>query len=121
VWQRYPFGWAPILEDTKWQREVEGLGHRIESAPAAAVHIAQDRDRRALARRFRSEGYGWYTLGVRYSFGDALRDMLRPGVILTLLGGLARGRVRTSAELLYPWSRPLNLWWGNRFSNELAR
>ncbi len=121
VWQRYPFGWAPILEGEKWQREVAGLGRTIVGAPAAAVHTAPDHDRRALARRFRSEGYGWYTLGVRYSLGDALRDMLRPGVILTLLGGLVRGRVRTSAELLYPWLRPLNLWWGNRFSNELAR
>jgi glycosyltransferase involved in cell wall biosynthesis len=121
LWQRYPFGWAPILEGKKWQRELAALGHTIQAAPAAAIHLAADHDRRALAHRFRSEGYGWYTLGVRYSLGDALRDMLRPGVALTLLGGIARGRVRSSSELLYPWSRPLNLWWGNRFSSDLAR
>ena len=120
VWERHPFGWAPIMEDKKWQREVAGLGLAIHTAPAAAVHHTHDYDLRALLRRCRSEGYGWHTLGVRYSLGDAIRDMLDPGMALTLLGGLARGRVRSPAELLFPWLRPLSLWWGNRFSSDVA-
>jgi rhamnosyltransferase len=120
VWQRHPFGWAPIMEDKKWQREVTGLGLTIRTAPAAAVHHTHDYDLRALLRRCRSEGFGWYTLGVRYSLGDAVRDMLKPRVALTLLGGLVRGRVRSSAELLFPWLRPLSLWWGNRFASNVT-
>ena len=100
VWQRYPFGWAPIMEDKKWQREVAALGLTIQTAPAAAVHHTHDYDLRALVRRCRSEGYGWHILGVRYSLGDAVRDMLKPGMVLTLFGGLARGRVRSLAEVL---------------------
>jgi len=104
----------------KWQREIAGLGLEIQTAAAATVHHTHDYDLRALVRRCRSEGYGWHTLGVRYSLGDALRDMLKPGMVLTLLGGLAHGRVRSPAELLFPWLRPLSLWWGNRFSSDVA-
>jgi len=46
--------------------------------------------------------------------------MLKPSIYRTLLGGLVRGRVRTAAELLFPWLRPLALWWGNRWAGDVA-
>ncbi len=120
VWERHPFGWAPIMEDKKWQREVADLGWEIVEAPDAVVLHTHDYDFRALLRRCRSEGFGWRALGERYTLGRALRDMLKPRVYRTLLGGVLRGRVRSSAELLFPWVRPLGLWWGNRFAGNVS-
>jgi rhamnosyltransferase len=120
AWERHNFGWAPIMEDKKWQREVVDMGYEIVARPEAAVLHTHDYDLRSLLRRCRSEGYGWRTLGVRYSLGDAVRDMLKPRMYLTLASGLLRGRVRSLAELLFPWLRPLALWWGNRFADDVA-
>ncbi len=119
-WQRHNFGWATVLEAKKWQRDAVDAGFRIVDRPDAAVHHTHAHDLGSLARRFRSEGCGWRTLGQRYTVWDAVLDMLKPGIYRTLLGGLARGRVRTSAELLFPWLRPLALWWGNRWTGGTA-
>ncbi len=120
MWQRHPFGWAPIMEDKKWQREVVDLGMEIVEAPDAVVLHTHDYDLRTLLRRCRSEGYGWRALGERYTLGRALRDMLKPRVFGTLAGGVLTGRVRSSAELLFPWARPLALWYGNRFAGDVT-
>jgi hypothetical protein len=111
---RHNFGWAPIMEDKKWQREVVDMGWRIAERPGAAVHHSHDYNLSSLVRRCASEGFGWRTLGMRYSLWDAARDMIKPVMLRTLAGGLVRGRVRSSAELLFPWLRPVALWWGNR-------
>jgi len=112
TWERHNFGWAAVMEDKKWQREVVDAGFRIVDRPDAAVHQSHAYDLRSLTRRWRSEGWGWRSLGLRYTLWDATRDMLNPGIYRTLLSGLARSRVRTSAELLFPCLRPLALWWG---------
>ncbi len=120
IWDRYPFGWAQIMEDKKWQREVMGMGYEIVDRPDAAVFHTHDYDLRSLIRRCRSEGFGWRSLGIDYSMWDAIRDMLKPGMYFTLLKGVVRGRVHTSAELLFPWVRPLNLWWGNNHVDDVS-
>jgi glycosyltransferase involved in cell wall biosynthesis len=114
-WQRHNFGWAMVMEDKKWQREVVDAGFRIVGRDDAAVHRSLACDLGSLARRYRAEGWGWRSLDIRYTLWDAIRDVLRPGLYRTLLGGLVRGRVRTPAELAFPWLRPLALWWGNRW------
>lgn len=120
VWHRQPFGWAPIMEDKKWQREIVSLGMEIVEAPEAVVLHTHDYDFKTLLRRCRSEGYGWRSLGERYTLGRALLDMLKPRVYRNLAGGLLRGRVRSSAELLFPWVRPLALWYGNRIARGVS-
>ncbi len=108
------------MEDKKWQREVTGMGYEIVDRPDAAVFHTHDYTLRSLVRRCRSEGFGWRSLGVNYSLWDAVRDMLKPGMYVTLLKGVVRVRVRTSAELLFPWVRPLNLWWGNHHVDDVS-
>lgn len=120
VWDKHPFGWAPVMADKKWQREVMDVGFKIEDRLDAAVIHTLDFDLRSLIRHCRDEGFGWRTLDIHYSLWDAARDMLKPGVYFTLLKGLVRGRVRTSAELLFPWVRPLNLWLGNHHARSLS-
>lgn len=115
VWERHPFGRAPIMEDKKWQREVVAAGWHIAVADDAYVLHTHDYDYRRLVRRCQSEGYGWKLLGERYAARDMLRDMLRPRVWADLLSGLVTGKVRSAAELLFPWLRPWSLYRGNRW------
>jgi len=114
TWDRYRFGWAPTMEDKKWQREIVGMGYEIVSRPDATVFHGNDFDLRSLIHRCRLEGLGWRNVGMPYSLWDATRDMLDPAMYVTLLRGISRGHARTSAEILFPWVRPISLWWGNR-------
>ncbi len=116
VWTEHRFGRAPIMEDKKWQREVVEAGHAILATPDAAVFHSHDYDVRSLVRRCASEGYGWRLLGQRYSTFDLLCDLARPQVYADLLRGIARGKVRSAAELLFPWLRPLVLHYGNHWA-----
>ncbi len=115
VWLEHPFGWAPIMEDKKWQQAIVEAGYEIAVAYDAFVFHTHDYGLRSLVRRCESEGYGWRTLGESYSLGSMLADMLRLRVHLELLAGIARGRVRSVAELFFPWLRPLALYRGNHF------
>ena len=116
VWERFPFGWAPIMEDKKWQAEVVEAGYRIVARPRAFVYHTHDYDLPALLRRCGSEGYGWRLLGERYRLVDAARDVLSPRVYADLARGLGRRRIRSAAEFFFPLLRPLALYHGNRWA-----
>ncbi len=115
VWQEIPFGWAPFMEDKKWQRSALEADLRIVPAPDARVFHSHDYRLRTLLRRCQSEGYGWRLLGEHYTLGDAVRDLWAPSVWRDLARGLLhQGKRLTLAEILYPWLRPLAVWYGNR-------
>ena len=119
VWEGYPFGQAAIMEDKKWQRTIVEAGYRIDSAPTAAVLHSHDYDLHSLVRRCQSEGFGWRQVGERYSVFDMLRDMLRPRMYADLTRGLAQRRVRSFAEVSFPWLRPVLVYWGNRWASRV--
>jgi rhamnosyltransferase len=119
AWERFPFEAAPILEDKRWQGRVHAAGLRIVARHEAFVYHTHNYGRRALVRRCVSEGFGWRWLGERYRAGDMLADMLQPAVYREWLHGLGvrspdGRRIHTGSELLFPWLRPIALWWGNR-------
>lgn len=115
AWERHPFGYAPIMEDKKWQQEIVAAGQSIAVTPQAAVFHTHDYDMNSLWRRCESEGFGWRTLGETYSLYDMLSDILQPRIYADLLRGLVRGQVRSWAEVLFPLLRPLLLFRGNRW------
>jgi rhamnosyltransferase len=115
LWERIPFGWAPIMEDKKWQRKVGDAGHKVGLLDVAAVYHSHNYNLGSLIRRCQSEGWGWKMLGERYRMCDALRDMRRRSVLVDFSRGIRQGRIRTLAELVFPWVRPLALYWGNRW------
>lgn len=116
IWNRYPFDAAPIMEDKQWQKRVVADGHIIRVAEQAVVTHTHNYDLRPLWRRCSSEGFGWRLVGEKYSLTDMVRDSLQLRVHKDLIQGLVRGRVRTSAEFLFPWLRPFALYWGNHWS-----
>lgn len=115
AWRQIPFGWAPFMEDKKWQRSALEAGLRIVAAPDARVFHSHDYSLRSLLLRCQNEGYGWRLLGERYTLSDVLRDLWAPSVWRDLAGGLRRRRFGMKpAELVYPWLRPVAVWYGNR-------
>lgn len=116
VWEALPFGWAPILEDKKWQAAASERGLEILDLPEAAVFHSHTYDLRTLWRRVASEGYGWRLLGVRYSLSHLIRDLRHHETWHRWLEGLREGQMESLAERLFPWVRPLALYWGNRWS-----
>ena len=119
VWDDHRFGPAPIMEDKKWQQRVVADGHVIATAPESTVVHTHQYRLRSLWRRCLSEGFGWRLVGERYSLVDMTRDCMQFQVHGELLRGLARGRVRSIAELVFPWLRPIALYWGNHWSRSV--
>ncbi|MEO8195868.1 MAG: glycoside hydrolase family 99-like domain-containing protein [Thermoanaerobaculia bacterium] len=120
AWESLPFGWAPIMEDKKWQSAAAELGLRIVDLPEAAVLHSHTYDVRTLWRRAASEGFGWRLLGVRYSVSKMARDLFHRETFDLWLDGLRKGELRSLAERLFPWIRPLALYWGNRWARDVA-
>lgn len=119
AWIEVPFGPAPIMEDKKWQAAAAQRGFGVACRPDAAVFHSHAYDLRSVARRCVSEGLGWSYLGESYPIADALRDMVRAPVYADLLRGLASREITGAGELLFPWLRPLLLYYGNRWRNHL--
>jgi glycosyltransferase involved in cell wall biosynthesis len=114
AWEACPFGDAVIMEDKKWQREACARGFKIGHQPGAAVYHTHVYDLRGLSRRCQQEGFGWRLVGETYSFADMLLDTMSVPKYRDLWRGLREGRVRTSAELLFPLMRPWLVFRGNR-------
>lgn len=119
AWERYPFGWAPTMEDKKWQREVADAGLEIVARHDVCVEHTHNYDLRGLLRRCASEGYGWYLLGEPYTFRDMLADMRNPSMWRDRAAGLRYGGIRTGSEKWFPLLRPAAVWWGNRVSRRM--
>jgi len=114
AWERQPFGRMKIMEDKGWQASATRAGMKITSRASAAVFHSHDYDVRSIVARCRAEGAGWRVVGERYELIDALADLTTARVYRNLLRGLRHGRIHSTAELLYPWIRPLMVYWGNR-------
>jgi len=121
AWEKLPFGRAVIMEDKKWQAAARRAGLEITSRPRAAVFHSHDYDWRSLARRCRDEGVGWRIVGERYSLRDVFADLAAPHVYRQWLRGMRRGRIRSAAELFYPWIRPIMLHVGNRSAADVEQ
>lgn len=115
IWDRYRFGWAPILEDKKWHREIIDAGYKTASLPDVRVFHSHYYGFRSLIRRCASEGYGWRLLGEHYRLIDAISDVFTSSVWRELRYGLQQKEARSSAEITFPLLRPAALWWGNQF------
>ncbi|WP_027713859.1 glycosyltransferase [Desulfuromonas sp. TF] len=114
VWMENPMGPVEMSEDKIFQRNLARHGHRIVLVPEAEAWHGHQYDRRSLEKRSRNEGLGWRLVDIDYSRRDMLLDIFHPLIWAVLVYGLVTLQVRTSAELLFPWIRPLNLYRGNR-------
>ena len=89
-------------------------GSRIAHQPDAAVFHTHNYDLHALIKRCQQEGFGWRLVGETYACADMIRDTLSPAKYGDLWRGVRDGRVRTVAEVLFPFLRPWLVFRGNR-------
>jgi len=117
LWERIPFGWAPTMEDKKWQRRIVEEGFSIQHVENADVIHTHNYDLSSLVKRCSSEGFGWRMLGEEYTLGDMLGDLWRPRAVIDLLRERKERPLRSAAEVFFPAIRPLSVYWGNHFSS----
>ena len=123
VWEDVGFGDdTPMSEDLYFQKHAFEKGYRrFAQAPEANGFHGHDYSLRSLFRRCQNEGLGWRWVGERYSFRAMIGDLLQPKSYAKWLLGLLTGRMRTPAELLFIWIRPLAVFKGNRAARRWTR
>ena len=102
------------MEDKKWQREARARGFQIAHQPDAAVYHTHNYDFPGLTKRGQQEGFGWHMVGEKYSLSETLCETISLAKYKEFWGALREGRVRTSAEILFPFVRPWLVFRGNR-------
>ncbi len=118
VWEQADFGdETPMSEDIFFQKGAfeKGFTKTIQ-APQAVGYHGHTYSVGSLFRRCENEGLGWRSVGERYGFTDMLLDLGQPASYAKLAIGLVTGKIRTVAELLFIWIRPIAVLKGNRFN-----
>jgi rhamnosyltransferase len=118
VWEAAGFGdETPMSEDIYFQKRAFEKGfNRTIQAPGAVGYHGHWYSVRSLFRRCADEGMGWRWVGEEYRVGAMLLDLIEPRSYVKLALGLATGKIKTAAELLFIWIRPIALLKGNRFN-----
>jgi rhamnosyltransferase len=117
VWEANRLDRVEMSEDKVFQKMLTEQGHRIVKAREAKVRHSHQYDRKGLVKRCKNEGMGWRNAGMNYSRSNMILDMFHPLIFLALIFGLVTFQVRTSAEFLFPWIRPICLYEGNHSSD----
>ena len=117
VWQAAGFGdETPMSEDIYFQKRAFEKGfNRTMQVPGAVGYHGHRYSVRSLFRRCADEGMGWRWIGETYGIGDMLLDLFDPRSYIKWAQGFLTGQMRTPAELLFIWVRPLAVYKGNRF------
>ncbi len=123
VWEDVGFGDdIPMSEDLHFQKQAFEKGYRrFVQAPTAKGFHGHQYSLRSLFRRCENEGLGWRCVGENYSLLAMLQDLLKPSSYGKLVQGLLRGRIRTPAELLFIWVRPIAVLKGIHFNQGYRR
>ncbi|MCK4829997.1 glycosyltransferase, partial [bacterium] len=122
AWEDTRFGGALMNEDKVIQRKLYEKGYRIVWAPDAIAYHGHSYNLKSLKNRCENEGLGWKCAGVKYRFPRMVRDLVQgKWVYGLLLKGLIKKEIRTVADVLFLFIRPLYLFKGNRFNKILKK
>jgi rhamnosyltransferase len=113
AWETNRIGRVEMSEDKVFQLMLAEKGYRIVKRREAKVWHSHQYDRESLGKRCKNEGMGWRSVGVNYSRANLIMDLLHPLIFLVLIYGLLTLQIRNSAELLFPWIRPVCIYKGN--------
>ena len=123
VWKAVGFGDDTLMgEDKFFQKECFENGFtKVAYVPDAAGFHGHEYTLKSLFKRCENEGFGWRFVDVEYGFGAMLLDLVSPRSYAKLVLALARFEIRSPAEALFIWLRPIAVYKGNRFNREYVR
>jgi len=117
AWAELRHGPIAIAEDLLLQKRLVETGHTTHVVDSATAWHQHSYTASQVFKRAWNEGQATRDLEIPYSLLDALGDCLRVDLWLTLARQIRYGRVRSAADLLYPWLRPVALWGGRRLGS----
>lgn len=119
VWESLRIDPQATGEDFQFQMKLNAANLRIAFPEDAPVLHHHNYTLRGVWRRCRNEGLALRSMGCPYSEADCLLDLASLPKHLQWLREVKRGSLRSSAEWLYPWLRPLAVYAGSRFAREM--
>jgi len=118
VWEELRIDPQATGEDFQFQMKLDAAGHQIAFPDDAPVFHHHNYATRALWRRCRNEGLALRGMGFPYNELDLFRDLIGPRQYAQWVREAARGTLRSQAEWLFPWLRPLAVYTGSRFAGD---
>ena len=114
AWTRTGFAPALMSEDMAIQTRLHKAGYTCTRVPALAYH-GHNYTLTSAAKRIVNEGFGMRFAGESYGLGQMLKDYatLHRKALPDLVRGLARGQIKSAAEVAYPFIRPFCVWYGS--------
>jgi rhamnosyltransferase len=117
AWLNTGFGNAVMNEDKVIQIRLIEKGFRIVRATDAVAYHGHQYTLESLRKRCENEGLGWKCAGVNYGLSRMVRDLIQKKWVYSLLfSGLIKREIKTIAEALFLFIRPIYLYKGNRFN-----
>jgi rhamnosyltransferase len=117
AWLNTGFGNAVMNEDKVIQKKLIEKGFRIVRATDAVAYHGHQYTLESLKKRCENEGLGWKSAGVSYDFSRMACDLVqKKWIYRLLLSGLIKREIKTVAEALFLFIRPIYLYRGNRFN-----
>lgn len=103
-------------EDKAIEMKLKEKKYKILQNPKAVCYHGHQYSFESLIKRLENEGFGWKCLNERYYFSDMLKDLFQPRWVYgALLRGIAHRQIRSPAEMLYIFLRPILIYKGNHF------
>lgn len=121
AWERAGFGPISMCSDKLFQKRAAEQNLRTVYAREAIVEHGHEYHTVSLFKRLANEGMALRLLGFEHNLGAAVRDLIRLRIIRSWIRGIVRGQIRSAAELLFPFIRPVAVWYGNHFVKEYWR
>lgn len=116
AWESVGIGPQATGEDFQFQMRLHGTAWEVAFPGDAPVLHHHNYTLRAVYRRCRNEGLALRDMGCGYHEGDLVRDLVSMPKHRQWLREALRGSLRSGAEWLYPWLRPIAVYHGSRFA-----
>lgn len=120
AWLKTGFNNAPMCEDKVIQKKLVEEGYRLAWALDSMAYHGHNYSLKSLKNRCENEGFGWKCAGVIYRFSQMVGDLIQEKWVYgVLVRGLLTREIKTPAEALFLFIRPIYLFKGNRFNKVL--
>jgi len=120
LWSKTGFIGSRYNDDNVFQKKVWEYKPKIVYQESAIVlHAHSYKTVKSVFNRCSNEGLGWKDLDVKYSFTDMVRDIARLDLHIETFKALFTSRLKYASEILFPFIRPIGLYWGNHFAKRL--